>query len=260
MSKYGMKEVMDVTFYDTVTKKPVLFLDTLKMSNIENTAEESSARGGKGNPKILTWDFNREANMTLQDALLSPKSFSLLSGNTVTTDKANIYMRQSTVWEDVGGVMTNKGSLYPLTATAGGAITLAFTPIEVAADILVYDASDDGGTALTAGTLSGTTLTQVAWSNKKVVAYYTYESSATAQTYLITSDKFPSTYKIVGDTVIRNAENGKDESFQVIIGKAKLKPGFTLSFQSDGEPSVFDMNIEILRESDSTKMITMIRY
>ena len=36
---------MDVTFYDTVTGKPVLFCDTLKMTNIENTAQETSARG-----------------------------------------------------------------------------------------------------------------------------------------------------------------------------------------------------------------------
>lgn len=260
MAKFGVKEVMDVTFYDTVTGKPVLFFDTLKMSTIENTAESSDARGGKGNPKLLTWDFNREATMQLQDALLSPKSFAMLSGNAVTKGVATIHMRQSTVWEDVGGVMTNKGALYPLVATSGGAVTLAFTPKEAAADILVYDASDDGGTPLAAGTLSGNTLTNVAWANKKLVVYYTYDSENTAETYVITSDKFPSTYKIVGDTVVRNAETGKDEAFQVIINKAKLQPGFSLSFQSDGDPSVFDMNVEILRESDSTKMIQMIKY
>ena len=27
--KFGVKEVLDVTFYDTVTGKPVLFCDTL---------------------------------------------------------------------------------------------------------------------------------------------------------------------------------------------------------------------------------------
>jgi hypothetical protein len=258
--KFGVKEVMDVTFYDTVTGKPVLFCDTLKMSNIENTADQSELRRGKGNSKILTWDFNRTATMALQDALLSPRSFSMLSGNAVTTGVATIHMRQSTVWAEVDGVMTNKGSLFPLTATSGGAITLAFTPKETAANILVYDADDDGGTPLAAGTLSGTTLTNAAWANKKVVAYYTYDSENTAETYLITSDKFSGTYKIVGDTVVRNAKTGKDESFQVVINKAKIQPGFTLTFQSDGDPSVFDMNIEILREADNTKMITMIQY
>lgn len=260
MSKFGVKEVMDVTFYDTVTKKPVLFCDTLKLSSLENTADESDARGGKGNPKLLTWDFNRSSSMKVQDALLSPKSFSMLSGNAVTKGAATIHMRQSTVWETVDGVMTNKGVNFPLIASAGGAITLAFTPKEAAADILVYEISDDGGTPLTAGTLSGTTLTNVAWANKQVVAYYTYESDASAETYIITSDKFPSTYKIVGDTVVRNASTGKDEAFQIIINKAKLKPGFTMEFKSDGDPSVFDMDIEVLKEDASSKMITMIKY
>lgn len=260
MAKFGVKEVLDVTFYDTTTKKPVLFCDTLKMSSIENAAEESSATGGKGNSKLLSWDFNRTATMAIQDALLSPRSFELLSGNAVTTGVTTIHMRQSTVWESVDGKMTNKGALYPLTATSGGAITLAFTPKEAAADILVYEADKDGFTPLAAGTLSGTTLTNVAWANKKVVVYYTYDSTSSAETYVITADKFPSTYKIVGDTVVRNAETGKDELFQVVIEKAKIKPGFNLEFSADGEPSVFDMNVEILRESGSTKMIKMIKY
>jgi len=142
--------------------------------------------------------FNRTAEMTIQDALLSPRSFQLLTGNAVKTGVATIHMRQSTVWELVDSVMTNKGNLYPLTATSGGAITLAFTPKETAANILVYDADDDAGTPLAAGTLSGTTLTNLAWANKKLVVYYTYDSGSDAETYVITADKFPGSYKLVG--------------------------------------------------------------
>ena len=40
MAKFGAKEVMDVVFYDIATNKPVLFLDTLKTSSIETTAQE----------------------------------------------------------------------------------------------------------------------------------------------------------------------------------------------------------------------------
>lgn len=36
---------------------PVLYLDTLKVSTIEQTAEEAEARGGKGNPPIIVWDL-----------------------------------------------------------------------------------------------------------------------------------------------------------------------------------------------------------
>ena len=54
LDKYGIKEVADVTFYkindDGSRGDPVLYLDTLKVSTIEQTAEEAEARGGKGNP------------------------------------------------------------------------------------------------------------------------------------------------------------------------------------------------------------------
>jgi len=262
-NKFGVKEVMDVTFYDTVTGKPVLFCDTLKVTSLDNKASQSFARGGKGNPKLLIWDYDRESAMTISDALLSPKSFEILSGNATVTGAATIYMRQSTVWiadPDDNTKMINQGSLYPLTATAGGAITLAYTPLEAAADILVYELSDDGGTALAAGALVGKVLTNVAWANKKLVAYFSYNSGVNATTYSITSSAFPSTYRIVGDTVIRNAETSKDEAFQMVINRAKIKADFKLDFKSDGDPSTFDMNIDVLRESDNDKMVTMVQY
>ena len=51
----------DVTFYkiqsDGSIGAPVLYLDTLKVSTIEQTAENTPARGGKGNPELITWDL-----------------------------------------------------------------------------------------------------------------------------------------------------------------------------------------------------------
>ena len=56
-----IKEVADVTIYkikdDGAPGAPVLYLDTLKVSTIEQTAETSDARGGKGNPKLISWDL-----------------------------------------------------------------------------------------------------------------------------------------------------------------------------------------------------------
>ena len=61
LSKYGIKEVADVTFYkinaDGKPGAPVLYLDTLKVSTIEQTAEQAEARGGKGNPPLIIWDL-----------------------------------------------------------------------------------------------------------------------------------------------------------------------------------------------------------
>jgi hypothetical protein len=258
--KFGVKEVMDVTFYDTVTGKPVLYMDTLTISSLSSKADQASAVGGKGNSKLISWDFNRTTEMEVEDALLSTKSLELLTGNAVKKGAQKIYMRQSTVWETVDSVMTNKGGLYPLVATAGGAITLAFTPNESAANILVYEVSDDGGTPLAAGTLSGTTLTNVAWANKKLVVYYSYQSSASTETYVISADKFAGTYRVVGDTIIRNAETQKDEAFQVQINNYKLKSDLNLDMKASGDPSPFKFSGEILREATNTNMVTLIKY
>ena len=77
LEKYGIKEVADVMFYEIddngAAGKPVLYLDTLKVSTIEQTAEEASANGGKGNAPLIIWDYGKEITVTLEDA------FSLLS-------------------------------------------------------------------------------------------------------------------------------------------------------------------------------------
>lgn len=258
--KFGAREVMDVTMFDMATNKPIAHFDTLKLSSMDFTVTESvSARGGKGNAKIITWDGSREGTLTLQDALLSNKGMELMTGNAILTGSQKVYIRQDTTWEQSGSVMVNKGDLYPLTASGSGAISLAFTPNETAANILVYDASDDCGTPLAAGTLSGKTLTNAAWANKKLVVYYSYNATNT-QVYTVTADKFAGTYRIVGDTVIRNAETGKDEAFQVVINNAKVDSAFKLEFKSEGDPAPFDMNVEILREAGSTRMVTMTQY
>lgn len=51
-----------VTFYalssNGTPTYPVLYLDTLKVSTIEQTAEETEATGGKGNAPLIVWDLN----------------------------------------------------------------------------------------------------------------------------------------------------------------------------------------------------------
>lgn len=84
--KYGIKEVADVVFYsinkigDEEFYTPVLFLDTLKVSTIEKTAEKVEARGGLGNKKLITWNFGKEIILNLEDALFSPASMSMIWG------------------------------------------------------------------------------------------------------------------------------------------------------------------------------------
>lgn len=90
--KYGIKEVADVVFYsineigDEVFYTPVLFLDTLKVSTIEKTAEKVSAQGGYANKKLITWNYGKEITLNLEDALFSPASMSMIWGGTLQSE------------------------------------------------------------------------------------------------------------------------------------------------------------------------------
>lgn len=83
---YGIKEVADVCFYsitqfgDEKIYTPVLYLDTLKVSTLEKSAEKVSAQGGYGNKKLITWNFGKEVTLNLTDALFSPASMSMIWG------------------------------------------------------------------------------------------------------------------------------------------------------------------------------------
>jgi formylmethanofuran dehydrogenase subunit D len=261
-NKFGAKEVLDCTLYDMATGKPVIVFDTLKTSEIAVTTEKVYARGGKGNSKLLTWEINKDAKLTISDALLSPKSMELLSGVATKIGTQTITMRQKTEWDTTGASPIDKGDLYPLTATSGGAISLAFVPKEAAANILVYEATDDCGTplAMTSATLSDKTLTVPAAASKKVIVYYTYTSASTAETYVIDSTHFASAYKLVGDTVVKNSATGKDEAFQITIPNLQWSSALTLSFSADGDPSVQTFDCEIQRSASSSTMIQMVKY
>lgn len=85
--QYGIKEVADVTIYAIDLDKnddeiyiPIMYLDTLKVSTIEQTANTTSARGGIGNPNLITWDYGKDITLNLEDALFTPASQSLMWG------------------------------------------------------------------------------------------------------------------------------------------------------------------------------------
>jgi hypothetical protein len=75
----------------------------------------------------------------------------------------------------------------------------------------------------------------------------------------ITPDSFPGTYYVTGDTMIRSERNGEDEYFQFVIPKAKMQAEQTISMEAEGDPSTFNMSLQVLRPEDG-EMIRFIQY
>lgn len=96
--QYGIKEVANCTLYaidldkyDNEIYIPIMYLDTLKVSTIEQSAEQVTARGGSGNPKLIAWDYGKDITVTLEDALYTPASQSLMWGGKFGVKPTKIY-------------------------------------------------------------------------------------------------------------------------------------------------------------------------
>ena len=88
--KYGVREICEVVLRAKGTQKvgnrtffknePVLFFDTLKTSSLEGAATTVYATGGVGNSRLVAWEGERTVTFTMEDALISPESFMVLTG------------------------------------------------------------------------------------------------------------------------------------------------------------------------------------
>lgn len=253
LSKYGIKEVSDVTFYALgttgVPTNPVLFLDTLKVSSPETTAESTDARGGKGNPALITWDYNKEITLTLQDALFSVRSLEVMFGS-----KAVAISTTASATSSAGNGQIMRTEV--IHATTNG---------NLAANGWSAAFSEAGCTATKQNPkifkTDGTTIASTASLTAGEAYFVTYDLLATEGYVIdISASTFPGTYYITGDTYCRNEANGKDEFFQFIIPKAKVtSESVTITLEAEGDPSVFDMNIRVLRPADGV-MMKLVKY
>jgi hypothetical protein len=240
LDRYGIKEVADVTFYE-INKEgkpgaPVLYLDTLKVSTVEQTAENAEARGGKGNAALITWDYGKEITVTLEDALYSAKSMALMFGDVDSDGRPAPGSTAITLLKTVRYADATKGTDDTYSVVVNGT-TISLT------SCTMYDAN-------------GASTTNSA-SAEYITGSFTPTSSMTID---ISANTFPGNYYITGDTYARSETTGKDDFFQFIIPKAKvLSESNTITLEAEGDPTVFSMSLKVLRPK-SGEMMKLVQY
>lgn len=241
--QYGLKEVANVTFYEVGSNKPVLFLDSLKVSTIEQTAESTDAKGGWGNPSLITWDYNKEVNVTLEDALFSTMSLKTMMG-------AGIKVASSSEKQEI-----DINETIELDSTGKGKLTY---PAKADAKVYYLD-TEKGEYAEVEPTEQEVTIASL--KNQEVRVFYKAEVDGTngsAVEITIGASNFGGTYRIVGDTTVRNI-NGIDEPFQFVIEKAKITNEVTFTMEAEGDPATFNLPLKVLKDSKGN-MFKLIKY
>ena len=277
LDKYAIKEVADVMFYELdstgAPSAPVLYLDSLKVSTIEQSSETVDATGGKGNVKLLSWDTNKEINLTLEDALFSAKSLGIMFGGT---------MKQNGIAQEVLKTLTNKDVTEISTTASGSKTYFKFTIknkeyaiLKTAATYFVYESGKTDPTPVTpASTLTTADFDFMTFDlldctaiNSSGYAVARVNTSGNengivinGMTIDITSNFDSNTYYITGDTYARNYESGKDEFLQFIVPKGKVSAeDVSLTMEADGDPATFSMTVNCLKANDGS-MIKLVKY
>lgn len=88
--KFGVREICNVVLRAKAAQKignrvfyknePVVYFDSLRTSTLEGASTTVYAQGGRGNARLVAWEGERTVTFTMEDALISPEGFSILTG------------------------------------------------------------------------------------------------------------------------------------------------------------------------------------
>ena len=220
---------------------PVLFLDTLKVSTLEQTSESTSAQGGHCNAKLITWDYGKTITLSIEDALYTPASMAAIWGGEQGDFKNGV---KDTSMIDRFEKITAKRSFIIPAGNQNG------TPSEgeVSAQAVYYDPKTmepfQDGTPIAEG--------ETIYKFTRSVAY---DGNSIGNTIEISAEGFPGTYKVIGETLVTDKATGKDQRFQFIIPEAKMSAeSETITLEAAGDPVVFSFKMDVLRPDNGVMM------
>lgn len=89
---------------------------------------------------------------------------------------------------------------------------------------------------------------------KKSLTLSTKQNPLKAQKIFVEQGVFPGMYKIVCETLIRQRETGEDERVQISLPLCKIKSNQTLTLQADGDPTTFNLDVEVATPPNGVPM------
>lgn len=276
--KFGVREICDVVLKAKANQKvgnkifyknePVIYFDTLKTSSMEGAATTVYAQGGRGNSRLVAWEGERTVTFTMEDALISPAGFMILSGaglieaSAENTIKVHTTEQTNNVKVADGGVVTvelaeapydadGEDYIYVMLMNDGEVVSEPFIPEKVEGKVLTLKVSDD----LVAG--KATAWKEGFKQGGVVLVDYYVERSSGAQQIEITPDKFGGNYYLEASTLFRDT-NGVDMPAEFIIPNCKIQSNFTFTMASSGDPSTFTFTMDAFPDYtrfDNTKKV-----
>lgn len=249
--KFGVREICDVVFKAKADTKigsstfkkgqPVLYIDTAKTSTIEGAATTVYAQGGKGNTRLIAWEGEKTLTFTVEDALLSPIGFSVLSGAGLFKAEGETVHVHTTANAFVGenGKIDLTDALETteqIDSTAPVFVMVVEEDGSITGEMLSELVVEKGGKALTGATTAA---------GKQVfVDFYITKDSANVSELQIDAGNFAGYYYVEASTLFRRESDGVDMPAEITLPNVKIQSNFTFSMASTGDPSTFTFTMD----------------
>ena len=270
--KFGVREICDVVLKAkapmTVGNKkfyagePVIYFDTLKTSSLEGASTTVYAQGGRGNARLMAWDGERTVTFTMEDALISPEGFMILSGaglieagaaeKAIKQHATSIIMASK---EDVvGNTLSLEMEVAPYDEEGGNYIyAMLMHKGEIVSEPYIAHIE----TEQEDGKLIKISFADAQWDDPNnnvyswtfdkdfdsvLVDYYVVRES-NARQINITPDSFGGNFYLEASTLFRDT-NGVDMPAEFIIPNCKVQSNFTFTMASSGDPSTFTFTMD----------------
>ena len=248
--KFGVREICDVVFKakDTVKigkttfKKgqPVLYIDSAKTSTVEGAATTVYAQGGKGNTRLIAWEGEKTLTFTVEDALLSPIGFSMLSGaGLIQNEQEKVHVHTT-----AAAYLGSDGTIDLTDALS------ASEKIDATAPIFAMVTEADGS-------ITGEMVEELTVSNdgKKLegadhdatsvfVDFYVIKDADKVSELQIDAENFAGSYYVEASTLFRKESTGLDMPAEITLPNVKIQSNFTFSMASTGDPSTFTFTMD----------------
>ena len=292
--KFGVREICDVVLKAKAAQKvgnklfyknePVIYFDTLKTSTMEGAATTVYAQGGRGNARLVAWEGERTITFTMEDALISPAGFMILSGAGLisagekdaygNTKKLKVHTTEQT---DAVNVAADKSSVV-ITVESKPYYIAAENQVSAAAGETLLDGSDDfiyvmlldNGEVITEPYIP-VSVTERNIAEAGQVAKYVYDlkldpmddlkvfaagqgNSVVLVDYYVEKESGAQQIEITPDkfggnyyleaSTLFRDTNGVDMPAEFIIPNCKIQSNFTFTMASSGDPSTFTFTMD----------------
>ena len=236
---------------------------------MEGAATTVYAQGGRGNSRLVAWEGERTVTFTMEDALISPEGFMILSGAGLVdaTETKPVYQHMTEtigldrIEEDDQGLHITleekpylpaaKGEdyAYVMLMKDGEIVSEPYIPVHGEEEDFVITVAKHANNHHLAEVDYDEDLHPAEYEpgefplyDAVLVDYYVARTGNAVQID-ITPDKFGGNYYLEASTLFRD-QNGVDMPAEFIIPNCKIQSNFTFTMASTGDPSTFTFTMD----------------